>query len=100
MKKKSEKLNVVKENRIGRFTVAKPMIEEMPDKLLRSFFGRFVIVRAEFIYNSQTFDYVAYSEYFDKRRINEIIPLYDLHLTQKNGQIINIRTVKHEGEKP
>ena len=95
MKNTGTKDNVVKQNRIGRFTVSKAMIEEAPDKLLRSFFGRFIIARAEFIYHSSTFDYIAYSEYFNKCNPQQKIPLYDLTITEKKGQIINLKTTIH-----
>lgn len=77
--------------RIGRFAISKQLIEHDPDTA-RAILGRCIVVRCEMIYAHDTLEYVALSQDFDEVSQREIVPQYDVIISDGGKRIEFKRT--------
>jgi len=84
---------LIEERRIGIFTVDIFAIEDNDDAVLRTFMSNFIITRAEYRYDLQAFEYIAYSALFDVIDQGDIIPVYNITLIPNTSTpTVNRRT--------
>lgn len=77
--------NCVTERRIGRFSVTAELLDAIPNDGLAALFANFAIIRAEHLFSSNTFEYVAYSPLFGVACAGEMIPQYKIQTTITDG---------------
>lgn len=66
--------------RIGRFTIAAPLIDTDCDQIMTEVMGACVVVRCEMLYAQGAFEYVAISPRFDEVDLGSEVPWYDVVL--------------------
>lgn len=78
-----------KENRIGRVVVSRIFVERSDATLvLKLLFGNFFVVRAEFMFCNDTFEYEGFSEYFEPQEKYCKAPQYDFIFKKENGKTV------------
>jgi len=81
---------IVLENRIGRFSVTEALLTASLATIQKLVFNKTFIVRAERLYSSGgSIEYVAFSELFEKRPLNQVIPEYQfIFKTANDGNVM------------
>lgn len=73
--------NIIKERRIGKFKIAKELIDEQPGTVAKALEGC-IIVRAELFYVENNMEYFAYHPDFDPVHPAEVTPQYQLMMSR------------------
>ena len=76
-------MNLIKENRMGRFSITKSLLKEGNPFTIMQLMGKMIIVNAVYNKEKDVFEYCAYSKLFDSVVEGAIIPNYEIEVTQK-----------------
>jgi hypothetical protein len=67
----------IKDRRLGRFSIHREFLEGGVDRVkMLAFMQNFVVVRAEYMYATESFEYQAFSPLFDVIDRGDLIPEY------------------------
>lgn len=80
-----------KSKMIGRFSINKKFIEDDFD-LVQKVMGMVVVIRCEFMFASDKFEYMAISNKFEEIEVGTIIPEYTVKVDEGGGNINFVRT--------
>jgi len=84
--------------RRGRFNVSRDLIDA-PSHILFEFFKNFIIVRAEFMYDSDSIEYIAVSWLFSPIEKGIETPDYNFEITEQEDGSIEIKARRLSDEK-
>lgn len=87
--KQSDEASSSMSSRIGRFALSQFIVDN-DENAARVVMGKCVVVRCEMMYAHKTFEYVAISPQFDEVERGEIIPEYDV-LISDGGRCVEFR---------
>lgn len=82
MKNKLSKM--VEENRCGTFRISDTLMETSADEL-KAVMKHMVIIKCEHIFPARCFQYMAYSELFNKCEKHILPPLYEIIITRRKS---------------
>jgi hypothetical protein len=78
--------NIKPERRIGKFYVFANLVDNNWMGLLK-IFSCFVILRAEYLYAGERFEYIAYSPLFDILDLGAEPPIYEIIVNSRNNSV-------------
>jgi len=81
MKIDPEASNPVEENRIGKFYITKYAIDEAPQVVI-GLLSSILVVKCEFIYHKNSFEYFGYSNLFEKVNYAGVPNEYQIDITK------------------
>jgi hypothetical protein len=79
-------------NRIGRFKVSKPFLDRWMDVI--HMMGNFVVVRADWRWDAEVVEYLAYSPLFDECPKECVAPEYNIIVAEENMMPATIKAVR------
>jgi len=74
------------DRRIGRFTMSRLLVERDPETA-RRVMGCCIVVRCEMMYDRDVFEYIALSSDFDECQEGQMMPVYDVIISDDGGCI-------------
>ncbi len=74
------------DRRIGRFSISRQLVDHDAETV-RAVMGRCIIVRCEMMYESNSLQYVAVSPEFAEVPLGQIIPGYDVIISDNGARI-------------
>jgi len=78
-------------NRRGTFDIARELVESNPELLMEHIFSKIVVLRCEFCYSKNAFEYHACSNEFDEVPEGEEIPRYFVEFTRDEDNAVSAR---------
>lgn len=73
---------------LGKFYISDRVFQSEGWENMQKYLSHFLIVRCEFLFCSQCFEYIAYSNLFDEIKEGEEPPEYDLDFKSTKDKII------------
>lgn len=92
--------NIVKENKIGTFTLQMDVLERYPEVVMQVM-SKLIVVRAEFMFHSKEVEYMAYSNMFEHVTFGSKVPKYNLIVeikTEEDAQVLHKISVERKIE--
>ena len=69
--------NIVTSRRLGSFEITRDLIETGDTTVMRVM-GKCIVVRAEYMFHTNSIEYIAYSEWFRSLSEGEVVPKYEV----------------------